>query len=62
MENKDDLGSKETNISLASAKRMHMRSELYNLLHTAFGKEISSRMSASVVNTIDVAREVLEKQ
>ena len=58
---KDTLGSNGSNVSLAATKHMHMRSELYNLLHAGFGKEISSKISASVVNTINIAREVLEK-
>ena len=59
MTQKNNLGSNETNVSLASAKRMQMFNELYELLHVGFGKTIASKISANVVNTLDTARAVL---
>ena len=61
-QNKDNLDSTGVDIRLASAKRMQMFSELYNLLYTGFGKNIASKIAASLVNTVDTARHVLEKQ
>ena len=61
--NKDNLNIKEESveISLDSAKRLYMKSELYKLLQVGFGQEIAGKMSANVISTVDFARNVLLK-
>lgn len=60
---KNNLNIKEESvkISLDSAKRLYMRSELYKLLQNGFWQEIASNMYTSVVNTLDFARTILSK-